>query len=152
MNTGDFLRTERVRTMWLGTAMLLLITLLGAFVRKSAGADAAGVVVLVYGVGVLAMAWLTARVSAYPRWAWYAAASVLAVALVITAVAFPSPSQVKTWTSMAWMMPWLFLVLGLTPGPATGWCSPRSPWSGPLLIGLSVVYAFILIGACWFAG
>lgn len=150
MNTGDSLRAERTRTMWLGTATLLLITLLGTFGRRAAGADAAAVVALVYGAGVFAIAWLTMRATAYPRWSWFAAAGVMATALAVAAVAFPSPSQVKTWTSTAWMMPWLFLVLGLTPGPATGWCSPRAPWGGLLLIGLSLVYSGILFAACWF--
>jgi hypothetical protein len=147
MNSADTIRAERTRTMWLGTAMLAAVTILGAVARKAAGADAAVVVALIYVVGMFAIAWLTARGAAYPRWAWFASAGVLTLALIGSAVAFPSPPQVKTWTSMAWMMPWLFLVLGLTPLPASGWCSPR--WAGPLLIGVSVVYSAILIGACW---
>jgi hypothetical protein len=149
MNAADTIRAERMRTMWLGTGALLLVTILGAVVRASAGSHAAAMVALVYGVGVFAMAWLAARATAYPRWAWFASAGVFALALATTALLFHSPAQVKTWTSMAWMMPWLFLVLGLTPGPKAGWCSPRSPWAGLLLIGVSVVYSAILIGACW---
>ena len=95
------------------------------------------------------MAWLTSRDSAYPRWAWFGSAGVLVLALVLAAVLMPAPAQVKEWTSMAWMMPWLFLVMALSPAPAAGICSPRAAWSGTLLMGTSVVFSSILLGVCW---
>jgi hypothetical protein len=148
MNAGPITRPDRVRTMWLGTATMAVITILAAIARKSAGADAAVVVAGIYGVGVLAIAWLTSRTTSYPRWSWFAAAGINVVAIVVAAVLFPSPSQVKTWMSTAWMYPWLFLVFSSTPGPATGRCAP----SGRLLLVVSVAYAVILLGACFLAG
>lgn len=149
MNSVQNTRPERIRTLWLGTATMAVITILAAVMRKSAGADAAVVVAGIYGFGVIAMAWLTARATPYPRWSWYTAAGINVLALVVAAVAFPSPSQVKTWMSTAWMYPWLFLVFGFTPASAVGACSPGSARSGRVLIVVSVVYSLILLGACW---
>jgi hypothetical protein len=138
-----------MRTMWLGTATMAVITILAAVVRKSAGADAAVVVAGIYALGVIAIAWLTSRTTPYPRWSWFSAAGINVLALIVAAVAFPSPSQVKTWMSTAWMYPWLFLVFGYTVGPAAGACAPGSTRSGRLLIVVSIAYAIILLGACW---
>ncbi len=148
MNSALPARPERVRTLWLGTATMAVITILGAIIRKSSGADAAVAVAVVYGVGVIAMAWLTARATPYPRWSWYGASGVIVLAIIAAAVLFPSPSQVKTWTSTAWMMPWIFLVFGFTPAGANA-CAPGTVRGGRLLIVVSVVYSLILLGACW---
>ena len=149
MNVSPTTRPERVRTLWLGTATMAAITILAAVVRKSAGADAALAVACIYSFGTLSMAWLTARSTPYPRWSWYSAAGILVLAIIAAGVLFPSPSQVKTVTSTAWMMPWLFLVFGFTPAAAVGACSPGSAASGRMLIGVSLVYALILLGALW---
>lgn len=140
--------SERRRTMWLGCATLALITIVGAIAQKKTGANAA-VAACVYGGGTLVMAWVTAKTTAYPRWAWFAAAAVLVAAIVVAAMRLPEPAQVKSWTSTAWMLPWLFLVSALSPAPATGRCSPRAAWSGPLLVGTSVAFSSILLAAWW---
>ena len=143
-------RSERLRTMWLGCATLALTMLAGAFVQKTAGTSAAAGA-CVYGGGTLLMAWLTARATAYPRWAWFAAAGLLVLTLVVAAVQMPAPAQVKAWTSTAWMLPWLFLTTAVSPVPATGWCPPRAAWSGPLLVGMSALFSSILLGVWWLA-
>jgi hypothetical protein len=131
--------------MWLGCAWLALMTILGAFVQRKAGAHAAVMVAGVYSVGVLGMAWLTSRVTEYPRWAWFASAGVFVLTLAAAAARFPAPAQVKEWVSMAWMLPWLYLVMASSPAPAKGWCSPRAAWGGPLLLGMSAVFSSILL-------
>lgn len=148
MNSGT-LGSERRRAMWLGTATMAVVTILAAVARKKAGADAAAVAGGIYVFGVLAIAWLTARITPYPRWSWFASAGVVSTALVVAAVAFTSPAQVKTWTATAWMMPWLFLIFTLSPQPKAGWCAPSSVWSGPVMIGVSVIYSAILLVSCW---
>lgn len=69
--------------------------------------------------------------------------------LVVAALAWPTPAQVKEWTSLAWMFPWLHLVTALSPSPATGACSARAAWSGPVLLGTSVVFSSILLVVGW---
>jgi len=142
-------RPDRQRTMWIGVGLLALITIGGAFVQRQAGANAAVAAACIYGGGVLAMAWLTARSTAYPRWAWFASAGVMVLALGVAAVQMPGHAEMKEWTSMAWMLPWLFLIMVLSPARVSGWCSPRSAWSGPLLVGMSALYSSILLVAAW---
>ena len=149
MNNDGSSRSQRRRTMWLGSAAMAAITMAGAFVPRMVGAQAALATAGVYGGGAFAMALLTARDSAYPRWAWFGSAGVLALALVLAAVFMPAPLQVKEWASMAWMMPWLYLVMALSPAPAAGVCAPRSARSGTLLMGTSIVFSSILLGICW---
>src|SRR5580765_6010092 len=136
MISGEMDRPERQRTMWIGVGLLALITIGGALVQRQAAANAAVAAACIYGGGVLAMAWLTARSTAYPRWAWFASAGVMVLALGIAAVRMPGHAEMKEWTSLAWMLPWLFLILMLSPARLSGWCSPRSAWSGPLLVGM----------------
>ena len=145
MSSETLGRAERRRTMLLGCATLMVMTLVGALVQKTSGANAV-TAAWIYGGGTLLMAWITARTTAYPRWAWFAAAGVLVGTLVIAAVRLPAPAQVKAWTSTAWMLPWLFLVTASSPAPATGPCSPQRAWSGPLLVGTSAVFSLILLG------
>jgi hypothetical protein len=133
----------------MGVGLLALITLGGAFVQRQAGANAAVAAACIYGGGVIAMAWLTARATAYPRWAWFASAGVMVLALAVAAVRLPGHQEMKEWTSMAWMLPWVFLVMGLSPARVSGWCSARSAWRGPLLVGMSAVYSSILLVAAW---
>lgn len=147
MNSALPTRPERVRTLWLGTAAMAFIVIAAAIVQKSAGADAAVAVAGIYSLGIAAIAWLTARATPYPRWSWFGAAGILVSAIVLAAALFPSPSQVKTWTSTAWMMPWLFLVFGTTPGSSVAACDPATPRGGRLLIVVSVIYSLILLGA-----
>ena len=148
MTSGEVDRSDRRRTMWLGVGLLLVITLGGAVVQRQAGANAAVAAACIYGGGVIAMAWLTARATAYPRWAWFASAGVMVMALVIAATRLPGHADMKEWTSMAWMLPWVFLTMMMSP-PRAGWCSPRAAWSGPLLVGMSAVYSSILLVAAW---
>ena len=149
MTSGDVNRSDRRSTMWLSVALLALITIGGAFVQRNAGANAAVAAACVYGGGVIAMAWLTARATAYPRWAWFASAGVMVVALGVAAIRMPGHAEMKEWTSMAWMLPWVFMVMGWSPARVSGWCSPRAAWSGPLLVGMSTVYSSILLVAAW---
>jgi hypothetical protein len=135
--------------MWLGVGLLALITIGGAFVQRQAGASAAAATAFVYGGGVLAMAWLTSRATPYPRWAWFASAGVMVLALGVAAVRLPGHAEMKEWTSMAWMLPWLFLIMVLSPARVSSWCSPRSAWSGPLLVGMSALYSSILFVPDW---
>ena len=147
MNPEALNRSERKRVTWIGCAMLALITIAAVFVRKSA-ADGAMAVACIYGGGTLAMALLTARATTYPRWAWFASAGVIVLTLVVAAVILPSRAQVKEWSSTAWMMPWWFLVSASSPAVATGACA-RAARNGPLLVGVSVVFSAIRLGACW---
>ena len=148
MTSGDVNRSDRRTTMWLGVALLSLITIGGAFVQRNAGTNAAVAAACIYGGGVIAMAWLTARTSAYPRWAWFASAGVMVVALGVAALGMPAHT-VKEWTNLAWMLPWVFLVMSSSPARASGACSPRAAWSGPLLVGMSAMYSSILLVAAW---
>jgi hypothetical protein len=93
----------------------------------------------------MGMAWLTSRVTEYPRWAWFASAGVFVLTLAAEAARFSAPAQVKDWMSIAWMLPWLYLVMALSPARATGWCSPRAAGGGPLLLGMSAVFSGILL-------
>ena len=151
MSSETFGRMHRRRTMWLGCATMALITIAGALVQRTAVANAAVALACVYGGGVFVMAWLTSRTTEYPRWSWFASAGVVALAFALAAILMPAPAQVKEWTSIAWMLPWLYLMMALSPTPTTGRCSPRAPWSGPLLVGVSVVFSSILLGAWWLA-
>jgi len=135
--------------MWLGVGLLALITIAGAFVQRQAGANAAAAAALIYGSGVVAMAWLTSRVTPYPRWAWFASAGVMVLALLVAAARLPGHAAMKEWTSVAWMLPWVYLTMMMAPARASGWCSPRSAWAGPLLVGMSAVYSSILLVAAW---
>jgi len=148
MSSGEVDRSDRRRTLWLGVGLLLLITLSGAFVQRQAGANAAVAAACIYGGGVITMAWLTARATAYPRWAWFASAGVMVMALAIAATRLPGHAEMKEWTSMAWMLPWVFLVM-MSPTRVSGWCSPRAAWGGPLLVGMSAVYSSTLLVAAW---
>ena len=149
MNSGASNRSQRRRTMWLGCATLALIMLGGVVMQRGSGAGSAMAVAGVYGGGALVMAWLTWRSTAYPRWAWFGSAGVFALALAVAALAWPAPAQVKEWAGMAWMLPWLHLATALSPAPATGACAARSAWSGPLLVGTSVVFSSILLVVGW---
>jgi hypothetical protein len=144
MNPEVVDRPDRKRLMLLGCAMLALITIAAVFVRKTGGGGAMAVA-CIYGGGTLAMALLTARATTYPRWAWFASAGVIVLTLVVAALLMPSRLQVKEWSSTAWMMPWWFLVSASSPARASGVCATR----GPLLVGVSVVFSGILLGACW---
>jgi hypothetical protein len=135
--------------MWLGCATLALTTIGAIAVQRTAGANAALAVAGIYGAGALVMAWLASRSTAYPRWAWFGSAGVFASALVVAALAWPAPAQVKDWTSTAWLFPWLHLVTATSPAPATGACAARGSWSGPVLVGTSVVYSSILLVVGW---
>jgi len=145
MNPEVVDRPDRKRLMLLGCVMLALITIAAVFVRKTS-ADGAMAVACIYGGGTLAMAVLTARVTPYPRWAWFASAGVIVLTLVVAAVLMPSRVQVREWSSTGWMMPWWFLVSASSPARATGVCATR----GSLLVGVSAVFSGILLGACWF--
>lgn len=140
---------NRRRTIWLGCAALAATTLSAALLRHAAGANAAMAVAATYGIGTFAMAWITSRTTQYPRWAWFGSAAVFASTLVIAALAWPAPEQVKDWSTMAWMFPWLHLTTALSARPATGACSARGPWGGPLIIGTSVIFSSILLVAAW---
>jgi hypothetical protein len=142
-------RPDRRRTMWLSVGLLALITISGAFVQRQGGTNAAAAAACIYGGGVLAMALLTARATAYPRWAWFASAGVMVMALGIAATRMPGHAVMKEWTSMAWMLPWVFIIMSLSPSRVSGWCSPRAAWSGPLLVGMSAMYSSILLIAAW---
>ena len=144
-------RSNRRRTMWLGCATLMLTTIAAVAVQRTAGAHAALAVAGVYAAGALVMAWLASRSTDHPRWAWFGSAGVFASALVVAALAWPAPAQVKDWASMAWMFPWLHLVTALSPAPATatGACAARGAWRGPVLVGTSVVYSSILLVVGW---
>ena len=149
MNSRASDRSHRRHTMWLGSAALALTTISGAVLQRVAGPNSAMAVACVYGGGALVMAWLTARSTEYPRWAWFGSAGVFALTLVVAALALPAPAQVKEWTSLAWMLPWMHLVMALSSVPATGACSARAAWSGPLLVGTSVVFSSILLAVGW---
>jgi len=148
MSSGDVDRSDRRRATWMGVGLLALITLGGAFVQRQAGANAAVAAACIYGGGVIAMAWLTARATAYPRWAWFASAGVMILALAFAAVRLPGHQEMKQWTSMAWMLPWVFLMM-MSSTRVSGWCAPRAAWGGPLLVGMSAVYSSILLVAAW---
>jgi hypothetical protein len=135
--------------MWLGCATLALTTIAAFTVQRAAGANVAMAVAATYGAGAIVMAWLASRSTAHPRWAWFASAGVFALSLVVAAIAWPAPAQVKDWASMAWMFPWLHLVTALSPVPATGACAARGAWRGPVLVGTSVVYSSILLVVGW---
>jgi hypothetical protein len=135
--------------MWLGCAALALTTFAAVAVQRAAGPNAAMAVAGTYGAGAFVMAWLASRSTDHPRWAWFGSAGVFASALVVAALAWPAPAQVKDWASMAWMFPWLHLVTALSPAPATGACAARGAWRGPVLVGTSVVYSSILLVVGW---
>ena len=149
MSPGAATRSQRRRTMWLGCATLMLTTIAAVAVQRTAGAHAALAVAGVYAAGALVMAWLASRSTDHPRWAWFGSAGVFASALVVAALAWSAPAQVKDWASMAWMFPWLHLVTALSPAPATGACAARGAWRGPVLVGTSVVYSSILLVVGW---
>lgn len=152
MNSEDGRRSERRSVMWIGCGVLALVTIAGAVAQRTAGAHAAVAVASVYAGGLLFMAWLTSRVTRYPLWAWFASSGVLVLTLAVVATEMHTPAQVKDWSSMAWMYPWLYLVMGMSPAPATRHCSPRAIWGGPLLVATSVVFSSILFLAVWLAG
>ena len=142
-------RPGRRRTIWLGCATLALTTIAAVAVQRTAGANAALAVAGVYVTGAFVMAWLASRATDHPRWAWFGSAGVFASALVVAALAWPAPAQVKDWASMAWMFPWLHLVTALSPAPATGVCAARGAWRGPVLVGTSLVYSSFLLVVGW---
>ena len=145
MTSQTFDRSERTRAMWLGTLALTVMTIGGAIARRAAGADAAMAVAWIYELGTLAVAAVTMRVAGYPRWAWIATAGVLSLALVIGAITAQGPRELKNWMASPWMMPWLLLVMALSP-VSSKLCAMRSPWSGFWLIGTSIVFSSILLG------
>jgi hypothetical protein len=149
MSPSAFSRSERRRTLWLGCATLALTVISGVVVRRVAGPNAAMAMAGVYGGGSLVMAWVTSRSTEYPRWAWFGSAGIFAFAMVVAAIALPAPAQVKDWTSVAWMFPWLYLVTSLTSAPATGACSARGARGGLLILGTSIVFSSILLVASW---
>jgi len=140
---------NRRRTILLACAALAATTLSAAFLQGAAGPNAALAVAATYGAGAFVMAWITSRATEYPRWAWFGSAGVFALALVVAALAWPAPSQVKDWSTMAWMFPWLHLTTALSSPPAKGACSPGGAWSGPLILGTSIVFSSILLVAAW---
>jgi hypothetical protein len=140
---------NRRRTVLLACAALAATTIIATLIQRAAGANAAMAVALAYGAGAIVMAWITSRATEYPRWAWFGSAGVFALALVVAALALPAPTQVKEWSTMAWMFPWLHLTTALSASPAKGACAARGTWGGPLILGTSVVFSSILLVAAW---
>jgi hypothetical protein len=138
-------RSERRRAMWLGNGALLVLMITGVIMRRSAGADAGVALAWLYGIGTMAIAAITARATEYPRWAWFGTAAVLALALVAGALTSSGPIEAKEWASTAWMIPWIVLLMSITPSPRSGWCSPGARWGGAFLMGFGVVFAMLLV-------
>jgi hypothetical protein len=147
MTTEAVDKSTRLRIVWLGAALLLVITAGGAMARRALGPGSTLPIAAAYGLGTFAMAWLTARVAPYPRWAWIATAGVMAFGLLISAVALPG-SEAKEWHTMAWMFPWLFLALsGVSPRVGSGVCTTAGLRGGLMLLGIGMLYVVLLLGA-----
>lgn len=86
----------------------------------------------------LAMAWLFAAPSGYPRWSLIASAGAMSAGLLIGAALAPSAAAWDDGTAgLRWMLPWYFMVLGsITPRATKGICAPghsAAPW---ILVGV----------------
>src|SRR5437867_2030183 len=107
-----------MRRAWIGVG-ILLITQLGTAViaRVSApgepGAFAAAALMV---VGVLAIAALNARHTAYPRWAYVSMVVVMGAAMVISpAIAVSPASWTRQTRDILWMFPWFLVLLSFLP-------------------------------------
>jgi hypothetical protein len=146
MNENTLDRASRKRTMWAGVALLFVVTIGGVILRRAAGPDAMLALAYVYGAGTIAMAWLMARTTRYPRWAWFTIAAVMALALVAS-VARQEPRWAKEWQSLAWMFPWWFLLFSSgDTGAKRGWCAPAGRWAGAILVGSGLLFTFLALG------
>lgn len=142
-------RPPRTRTMWLGTLWFLGVTLGAAVIRRSLAPDGALVVASIFAIGTIGMAWLTMRATDFPVVSWLGTSALMGLAIVGSALIAPQPAHAKDFMETGWMFPWLFLLMGSTPGPKKGWCAPTAPWSGWLLFGMGLLYTVILLGATW---
>jgi len=148
MSSEMFERSMRNRTMWVGTLWFAAVAIAGAILHRALGAAGALALASVYGFGTIGMAWLTMRATPFPMWSWIATSGVMALALELSAV-LSGPAQLKAWANTAWMFPWLFLTVAITPPSRLGWCERHARASGWLLLGLGAVYTLILLGVMW---
>ena len=139
-------RAERRQFMLLGTGWLLAVMIVAVIARRATTGDPALVVAAIYGLGTLVMAVLTARATVFPRWAWFTTAGLLSLALMLGAIGARDPRELKDLTSSAWMMPWMLLLMGLTPSPTSGWCATHTTRAGWLLVGFGFLFTVILLG------
>jgi hypothetical protein len=142
---------SRFAPVWTGCALLLVVTALSASLAHGGTRDANLAGALVIAAGTLAMAWHALRYVAYPRWAWFTTAVLMASAVPLSALLAPEPSAWRDVSSTSWMVPWFFLVAATTPQTCRGWCSPAFRWSGWVLVGVGTFFAAALLGAPFIA-
>ncbi len=137
-------RPPRMRIMWVAMPLFLAIALVAAIVRRTLAPDGALLVATVYAIGTIGMAWITRRSTEFRLVPWFATSTLMALALVLSAVVVSRPAHVQDLMGLGWMFPFLFLYLGITPGPKLGWCAPGSTTGGWLLVGIGSVYTTLL--------
>jgi hypothetical protein len=147
MNLETMDKGGRQRAVWLGTILLLLVTVLSVLPFRGATPEAGVFSALVLAAGVLGMAWLTAGIARYPRWAWFTTAAVMAAGLVGDAVLASALGGPVKREEVGWLFPWLFLMLALSPPAKKGWCAEGQLRLGWLLVGTGVLLSVILLGA-----
>jgi len=92
------------------------------------------------GLGTLAVAIYASRWSAFPRWSFVVAGGILGGSLVLTAILSPDLAQWRKELAIDWVLPYYFLIVGLTgPVHATGWCAPTSRWAPWLVVGVGLL-------------
>lgn len=134
-------------------ALYLGITALSLWLGAPATAEAALGSAAVTAAGTLAMGWLAARRTAYPRWGMMGAAAALAVGALLGPFIVADPVDWATHVRpMLWTHPWVPMMLAWTPPKSRqGICSPTAPWAGWMLIGGGVLMALLTYGAALLA-
>jgi hypothetical protein len=98
----------------------------------------------VSGLGTIAVATYASRWSAFPRWSFVVAGGILAVSLVLAAALSPDLAQWRENIAINWMLPYYFLIAGLTgPVRTTGWCAPTSRWAPWLVVGVGFLLGLV---------
>ena len=146
---GIDLKRARKLHLWLGTGVLLGIILGGVLVSRagSANRDTVMAMAMISALGTFVIGWLCARVSAYPRWAWFASAAVMGFATLVSAAVTDPRVWLKDVHSTVWMLPWFLLITGLMPSSRAGLCAPGHPRAGWVMIVASTVLSAFLLAA-----
>src|SRR5687768_11199389 len=100
---------------WIGTGLLLMVTAATLFLMKGAGVTEETVLAAaaIGAAGVLGMAALLAPLTAFPRWAhWTSAGLIAAWILAGPALAGSPEAWSDDFRQNIWMMPWFVLTTG----------------------------------------
>ena len=132
---------------WIGTGLLLIVVSATLFLTKGAALSEATVLAAaaIGAAGVLGIAALLAPLTAFPRWAhWTSAGMIAAWILAGPALAGSPEAWSEDFRQSIWMMPWFVLTTGGLTQPKSGRCATTGTRGGWFLVGATVLFTTIL--------